>query len=352
MRILSLALSLAVSVICTAQVQIDETHMPAEGDVFPFATSVDAGTNDHTSTGANMTWDYSYLEAESFDADTFVSVESTPFAYQFFFNNDFLYPDYSADCALTQPDVNLGFVSFSDSYTYYKVDEAGYREVGYGANISGIPSSVRNMPIDWIYEFPLNMGDVFSGISANENQLPAIGYYGSELDRTTEVEGWGTLILPDATYDVLKLKVTIDSYDSVYTDALGQGFAFEQVGQVTYKWLSPAEVQPVLEVAIGDFNTTARYRADNPVLPDGLSDLLRVDVQMFPNPATEMVRVQSDDLNGLEISMCDLAGRTMKIDVDRDSNGANLHIGTLLPGHYQLILSDGARSWSSPLIIQ
>jgi len=186
-----------------AQITIDQSDMPSPGDIYTYSNSSDF-TVDPSLTGENYFWDFSQLSILTQEADTFVTVESTPFLYQFFFNNGLLYP------------IDVFVVSATEVYNYYKNDEEGYRLVGIGANVSGAPSSTQYDPIEWIYEFPLNYGDEFDGESFIEFSLPTVGYISQDKEMFTSVDGWGTLSLPMGDFEVIRLERTIEEVDSVF----------------------------------------------------------------------------------------------------------------------------------------
>ena len=78
-----------------------------------------------------------------------------------------------------------------------------------------------------IYKYPVNYGNVDSSASGYSVELPNFLYYGVERNRVNEVDGWGTLITPSGTYNVLRLKSTIEEHDSIYLDTLGFGYGFD-----------------------------------------------------------------------------------------------------------------------------
>src|SRR5215469_15710823 len=83
-----------------SQITITQSDMPQPGDTLRVSTSVDtAGLPPPPLTGAGITWDYSALVPLTQTVDTFISVSSTPIAYQFFFYDVILYPNYKSTVA-------------------------------------------------------------------------------------------------------------------------------------------------------------------------------------------------------------------------------------------------------------
>ena len=110
--------SIFTSLLCApsalfAQIIIDQIDMPASGDTMLYSIGFDIGL-DVDDTGPNYIWDYSALFPIDQAADTFVSVGSTPFLYQFFFNNQFLFPDHNATMAVKGTDIDLAGTTFEN----------------------------------------------------------------------------------------------------------------------------------------------------------------------------------------------------------------------------------------------
>ena len=99
------------------QITIGEADMPSAGDTMRFR-NFDAAAILFEQTGSDQVWDYGDLVPMAEVADTAVSVGSTPFLYQFFFNNGFIYPQYVADYAMKGPSLGFQQVSLQDVYDY------------------------------------------------------------------------------------------------------------------------------------------------------------------------------------------------------------------------------------------
>ena len=138
-------------------------------DIQELLRETSAVTNfDPNDTGANHSWDYSMLTPLGSDGDTTVAVSATPVLYQFFFNNPILYPNHNADYAIRGQEFDVQVLTVNDVFDYYKVDNSSFDNVGFGANINGLPSSIQRLPVDEVYSFPLNYQDSSSGFSSFE----------------------------------------------------------------------------------------------------------------------------------------------------------------------------------------
>jgi len=329
-----------------AQVTIGPGDMPVAGSIVPYTTLTLPNDIDETMTGAGITWDYSSLGIGDDGVDTFVTVEQTPLLFQFYFNNAFFYPDYLASYALGFPDVAAGPVSLSNVYNYYKSDDQGLHGVGFGAEVNGLPSSVRNIPIDVVYEFPLDYLNESQSHSESELELPTLGFYASEQDREVIAEGWGTLVLPGGeSYDVLKVKTIINGRDSIYIELAGQGFAIDRPETTVYDWLSPGQEGPLLTVtsqAIAP--STVRYRNNTLI---GLDELSLTSVMVSPNPVQD--RLTIDLLDAItQYVIYDMAGKCVKVGEKQDTKA--IYVGDLGSGAYTIRLLTSSGLYSGTFI--
>ena len=226
-----LCLSIGVS---EAQITIGLGDMPDAGDTVRYSTSFT--TADMSVTGPDHVWDFGSLVAAGEGADTMVTVASTPLLYQFFFNNGLFYPDYHATFAMRGPTIGVQGFTIDNVFDYYKSNSTGYRDVGFGATIDQLPSSVQRTPVDFVYRFPMAYGNVDSSASAFNISVPTLGYYGQSQIRRNEVDGWGTLYLPADTFQVLRVKSRIERNDTVHIDQLNLGFAIPEPETIEYKW--------------------------------------------------------------------------------------------------------------------
>ena len=177
-RILFLLVVLCPFNILYAQITITSADMPSVNDVYTYSYTNDAQGNDPALTGANYTWDYSALTYTTQSSDTFFAVTSTPLAYQFYFNNAILYNAWKANYATKGIDLGIPQVPITDVFNYHKNSSSAYSNVGFGANISGVPSSTRNNPIDEEYAFPVSYGATHQSNSKYEVNVPTFGTYG------------------------------------------------------------------------------------------------------------------------------------------------------------------------------
>lgn len=340
--------------------------MPQPGDTLRVSTTTDTvGLPAPALTGAGITWNYSALVPVSQNIDTFLSVSSTPLAYQLYFNDAILYPDYKATVA--QSGANFpsnGYVTINSVINYYKAQSSNYESVGYGANINSIPTSVKDDTIDVVYNFPMNYGNADSCHSSSNTDIPSLGYYGEFQYRVNHVDGWGTLITPFGTFSTLKVETLLYVSDSLYITSFGFGFKFPQPEQIQYKWLANGQHIPVLQINETTGGTGIRqyiYRDSARDVPLGIASAGNAslkNVSLYPNPADENTAISYylSNRSPVNIAVYSLDGRCVSLDgrcVSRIFKGEqstgnhslNISVTNLQPGIYFLTIdANGAQT--------
>lgn len=317
---------LTISLFTQAQITITEADLPVVDDTFRLSTALDPQI-DYATTGANQTWDYSYLEAISQDIDTIFPVDFTPFAYQLLFDNGIIYPDHKADYATRGIEFDLlGQLTLEDVYNFTQVDSNSLRTVGFGARINGIPAPIQYDSIEVVYDFPVNYGNIDSSNFLFGQGVPSVGYYGATGTRYNEVDGWGTLITPFGTFDALRIKSEIVRTDTFYLDLVGFGFNFPN-NSTEYKWLGVGSGVPLLTIITndgfgGEMVQSIEYQDSiRPTILNIDELALGNAFTVYPNPANNEVRIaQSNDVQVKAIEIIDAQGRIVRTNASANSN--------------------------------
>jgi hypothetical protein len=279
-----------------------------------------------------------------------VAVSSTPLLYQFFFNNTLLYPEHDADYAVRGQNFDFQALQITDVYDYFKRDADGFDNVGFGANINGLPASIQRLPVDHVYELPLDFGNTSSSFSTWQVEVPGTLFFRQEQQRDNTVDGWGTLYLPTDTFQVLRVMSVLNRTDSVFVDQFQIGFTLPEPETVEYKWLAQGMDVPVLQVnTIGGQPTTVRFWYDS--LGLAAQDVAAQPTpSLFPNPASDLVHVRLPSTEGGILTLFDATGRAVRsVRLTRGAAIATLDVAGLASGLYDLRLSNG--SWSGKLAI-
>jgi hypothetical protein len=244
------------------QITITENDMPQPDDLIHYNITYPFGGVDYKETGDDFTWDFSALASFGQEADTFVTVSSTPLLYQAVFNWPFWNPP--ASIAQRKGDFTMiPGLTMNDYIDYFKNTNNSFNFVGFGVTINNLPIPLKFDNPEVVYKFPVTSSSIVDSSEAGFSQnIPDMGYFEVQRKRVNEVDGWGTLITPLGTFQVLRLKSTVYAYDSIYIDSLSAGYAVN-IEEVEYKWLGNGYGRPLLKVTESNIlPTRAEYIAE------------------------------------------------------------------------------------------
>lgn len=338
---------LSSSLIAKAQISITSDDMPALQGDYLRANALNLDGFDFAATGENYNWDFSSLESQNSNTLDFVSVGDAPFAYQFLFNNPFD-PEYGADLVIETDGFDTGTdISLDNFYQFYKLTDDAYSIVGYGATISGFPVPAKTDPIDVVYSLPIEFGDNHNSYSEWLIEIPSLATYLLKQDRSYEVDGYGTLVLPDGSYDVLRLKMDILSQDSLVIPQFEIDVEFERES-TEYHWLALGEGVPVLQ-ATERFGVISAitYKSDEVI--DNISELSSFTFAMYPNPAQEILWIQSSSSESSAVKIFDAFGK-LTLEENFIVGRAALDIAELASGVYYVNFTNGNGTSTQKLI--
>jgi hypothetical protein len=290
--------------------------MPSPGDTLRKSITALLDGIDYEQAGPDQVWMFDELTVVTQQVDTFVSVEETPGVYQFFFNNQFLYPEYKATVAQKLPEFTaIPTLELTDTYLFIKNSALDMREVGYGVTLAGIPLPIQFQQVDTVYRFPMEFGDSDSSTSYFEIDLPDLGYLLISKSRKNTVDGWGTLTTPYGEFDVLRVKTEIQEYDSLYSDSLGMGMPLNR-NIIEYKWLAEGFPEPVLQVTQEGFLVTASYidSVRYVFLSTPETGNRKFDFSVYPNPSSDYLSISYELVEDadVKISIFSIYGNEMK----------------------------------------
>jgi hypothetical protein len=336
-----------------AQVVIDSSCMPIPNEVHKKTEVTDLGAINYLAADSNFVWNFSAMDGIDEVADTFVSVNSTLLAYIAVFNNP-LDPEHRAKVATPQPSLQSGpGMDVQNPISFYKWTSSYYGQVGYGAEINGIPVPVRFDNADVLYRFPMNFNDRDTSETFFDINIPSLGYYSESRYRVNHVDGWGTLIVPGDTFQVMRIASTVDIRDSIYVDSLGFGFGFDRT-EVEYKWLCPDYRIPVFHViersgGMGGGSEEGWFidHRDHTSVTEhnGPSN-----ITLYPNPANEVIILPGNHLTMGQYSIYDLNGRLVLRGCS-DIADTRIDVSSLRNGSYFLLNDVEGRIFFSEFVV-
>lgn len=289
-----------------AQIVIDRYDMPQSNDIFNTAVK-NFYNGSFSQAGADFTWDFSALTSSSSRVDSFVSIFSTNVAYNIVFN------PFVANVAYhtaTLPGWIPG-ITIDDNFDFFYNTSNGYEKAGFGAVVNGIPTPIRYSNSELWFTYPLAYGQQTSSVSSWGMPIPGIGYFGQRISRTNEADGWGTLILPNNTSEVLRIHSVINTRDTIFYDDQQFGFTTNRPKVEEYYWIAKNQGMPLLTIRDeGLFNKTCFYRIFDP--QTGIGENEKAAVFCGPNPTDGnfVVRLPNNaDTASLQVT--DMTGRVV-----------------------------------------
>lgn len=308
-----------------SQISITQYDMPIVGNVYLYYQDAGLLTADYTQTGANQNWDYSQSGTVINDTLKMSSVTSTPFAYQLYFNNSFLYPNYKANYAVRAADVNaFNQVTIEDRYDFYKKNPSSLEIVGFGANVNTIPASVKYDTIDKVYHFPMQYQDVDYSVGYFITSIPTLGTYGSHIKRKIETDGWGSITTPSKTYpNALRVKTTLNIKDTVYVNQFSFGTQISRPVEVIYEWWTNEDNSPVMIVNVNAGQVTrVRYLA--PISTSIVENTVQ-SLNVIPTANESIYQLTGTAVAAIESVYCyDISGKLIPADWNTVTNTLTL----------------------------
>jgi hypothetical protein len=347
MRTLYLSFAVLCAAYSNAQVSITSSDLPNANDVLVTRSAQLLNPQlDLEFTGPNQTWNFGFDVLQPLTNVNFVDcvpVSSTPFLYQFLFNNPFS-PNYDSDFAFGTDDISVGLFTFEDVFAYFQNNDNRYAATGVGATINGIPVPAQYNPLDIVYQLPIAYGNQDTSYSELNLDLDTLGAYHLEQTRVNVVTGWGTLNIYGQTFPVLKVRTEIAATDSVYIGFLGFGQALERPLAIEYKWLCPAFNVPVLQinanVIAGEPVVTSVATADIYV---GVEEHTKQQWVVYPNPSENHIFLSESVSANTPYSVWNAMGQKVAEGI---WNAQGLSIEDWSAGHYFLMLQSG-ETWKS-----
>ena len=345
-----------------AQLSIIETDFFTAEDTARVSSTIDQSI-DFTSTGVNSVWNFSTLTANSQRLEKAYSISSAGLIVSFQFGPT-APPQYIS--SYYRPFDGIPFEDFTsflpvnieDINRIIKKDADSLRYTGYSFKVDGQQVGFRSDTIETGYKFPMEYGDVYSSRGYTNMDFNPIfnAIFRQYRQRSSEVDGNGTLELPNGTYNTLRVHHVINEQDSLYIDI--QGFAtWIPINRITheYEWWAKDEMRPVMLIQTEEINgtenvTSITYRDDYLGLDAGLNNESAFNASIYPNPSNGVVNIKSE-LTLERISIYDLQGQKV-MSQESQSTLEQIETSDLAPGVYNIVLTTSKGSRVSKLIVE
>lgn len=332
------ALTFGLTGVCAmAQITIDENDFPSGSDTAMISVA-DITNIDLTETGADFIWDFSDLHIASQRIDTFFSMTTASFGYQYQFNNLLTEPDYVSDYYYDLIGFDLAGadaigVTVEKPVGFARITSTSFQNVGIGLKLNGFEVPMAADTVDTEYELPMTYLDAWASDSYTYVDMnPAFDAIFQRYQyRTSEVDGWGTITTRFGTFDVIRVRSEIVYSDSAYLDF---GFGGPQwvplptPTEAVYTWWSEGNKVPVMKIVaqvVGGNETITRIEfKDKYRNVVGIEESENLAGELYPNPANQIVYLSTDpevtrveilDIAGNQIYNSEVTDASMQIDV-------------------------------------
>jgi len=321
-----------------AQPTLTSADLPQGGQTYVRTTAVPPLFPEGLETsGDNLTWDFSDLVGTTDTETEYFPISAASLTTQFIFS--------SADHFTAFELPELGFenpLPFSGATTYHEFGST-YRIIGLG-----ITTDIFDLPVIYddeeeLLPLPLTYGATLEGSSAFSIDLPELLFYETEQDISVEVDAWGTLLLPGASFECLRVRRDFAALDSVNVAAAGIGLSVPREGTV-YEWYAAGEGMPVLSVQVlADLPAIWQFKPSEST-PNGVTEKTASELGIHPNPcAPQATVIFSADVHGThDVTVHDTEGKkVLSTRLEFADGRAAMDTGAWTKGLYIATLDNG-----------
>lgn len=344
-------------------ITITEADFAHGGDTVRMSQAVDAGY-DVTITGANANWDFSSLTATSQSLKNFRGMGTAP-AFVLFMFGSFAPQKYQAEYYIENTTLPIDQVTsflpvqITDIFGYTRFTNAGdsVQSVGlsmtvdFGSGPTSIP--FRSDTIETRYVLPLSFNDTY--LSRGYTNIDFNPVYNASWiqarQRTSLVDGYGTLTTPYGTFDVIRIKHDISEQDEITIEVPVFGTTTIPLDLPLvheYEWWANGEGEPVLKIVTNEILgneviTSIEYRDVYLGLDAGLEEEV-ISFELYPNPSTDVLNIRSSAAME-QLNIIDISGKTVRTEKMFGQVTAFIQLDSLEKGTYLVeILSENGIS--------
>ncbi len=341
-----------------SQITIDKNDFFQSEDSVGISTSLDL-TIDYSTSGPNTTWNFSNLtESDNLfetarsmsSAGLVINIQFGPFAPSEYRSSYFQKFDGLPIDQLT----SFLPIQINSVNRMVKINNDALTFPGYSLEAAGQLVGFKSDTIEKAFEFPLNYGDSYSSIGHTDINFAPI--YDARIimnrHRESNVDGYGQLITPHGTYEVLRVHHKITELDSMYI-VLGPINQWIPINRVNseYEWWAKNKKRPVLkietETLFGNETPTRITYINNQVASVNENTL---ETNIYPNPTSGILNIEAvTPIESVKVFSTD--GRQV---FEQASSGTmtTLDLSHLTPGMYTVQSISSKGQSFNPIIIK
>ncbi len=358
MRLLLIAL--LISCASSAQITLNNADFADGGDTVRMSNATDPNI-DFLSTGANSTWDFSGLVAESQVLKSYSTLSGTSTFMQLLFG-PFAPTRYQATnfvAATALPIDQLGGmlpINISEINAVSRNTNDSITSIGISMVVEGNELPFRSDTIETRYKFPLNYGNSYTSRGYTNIDLNPIydGIWIQYRQRSSAVDGWGSITTPFGAFDALRIKHEITEQDSIYVGQLGFWLSLPIPQSNIYEWWANGELEPVLRITTsmggGNENVTAiEYRDLYDPLIAGINEST-LAFSVYPNPTQEQLVLEGAEI-GATYLVVSTDGKVV-LSGEIASNSSVIDVSMLEFGAYAVIVRNSNGVFGSTTFVK
>lgn len=335
-----------------SQIILQENDFASPGDTVRMSLT-DQTTSDYVTTGSAFTWDFSNLIANSQILREFTSIGFSPVQFTFGIGapQEYQASYFIPETALDFSQLN-GFlpVTLSDARSYQKSTNDSITKVGYSIKVSGFDVAFKSDTIETKYKFPMNYQQYFTTKGYTFIDLSPAAELKVKQYRnvTSTVDGYGQLILPTGSFNVLRLKREVNEIDSIYQSFFGapSWFGAPPIQTIEYEWIGQNRKDVLLKIVVNNANGIEQVQSieyqDVYLGLDASIDENKFIFSAYPNPIVDYINIKST-APIKEASLFDAKGMKLEVITLFDKTELSIDLRDYSPGFYILNL-DGYSS--------
>jgi hypothetical protein len=361
MKIFSVVFSFGLMSNLFSQITLSGNDFAGANDTIRISQTMDP-IIDYTLTGPNFSWDFGGLTATTQYLKYFQPISNSTILveaeYGFTAANE-----YKATYFLESRDIPIDQLNqflpaeLSDLNQFSRKTADSITALGYSLSVNGQALPFKSDTIETVYKFPTNFEDTFSTRGYTYIDLNPVTEFKLKQyrQRTSVVDGFGTLTTPFGTFEVLRIKSVINELDSVYQTFFGGGGwnVLPQTVITEYEWWAQGKDDAMLKIVATENNGTPQIRSieyqDIYLGLDASIGENSFEFNLVPNPANNLISIESD----LAIEHIQVIGLDGSVVLKQNANNvskATIEISMLQTGVYFVEVSSGKFSATQKLI--
>ncbi len=342
-----------------SQITLNNADFSDGGDAI-WVSSVSDNGIDFSTTGQNMTWDFSGMVSTGQVQKEYFTISNASQIVQLLFgvfaSSQYQATNFINSDALPLDQVPPGVlpVTISDVRLFSKNSNDSITSIGLTISVDGTEIPFKSDTIETRYKFPLNYGDMYSSRGYTEMDLNPVSntIWRQYRQRYSTVDGWGSIITPYGTFNCLRIDHLIKETDSILVEVFGTPIwaPITLPDSHEYEWIANGEKEPILRITtsiIAGNETVTKIEFKDNQQYVGIDELSN-QFTIFPNPASKILTIEGIQKT-TSYTIISNDGKLVSSGEISPMNN-QIQIDNIITGSYQIILQQEGRSTNIPFL--